>query len=408
MATYTNITIDQDTGIGSGKIDGVLFSSVNLANGFKTINAPKIAHPNSVFSPEGNQTDKTLIVNAVDIDWNGAEFPNTTPLAPSTINTTGDLINAIKWASAQGTTYNDATTSSAGLMSSGDKIKLESIDYNANDYTLPVATSGSLGGIKLGYIETGKKYAVKLSDDAAYVEVPWTEINANIDTQNKKLTVSDSNNSEKFKIELTTDTNNSDVAVIKISSGNTNIWTAVPGITIDGRKLVWTNASGVESNSSITFGNLTIKGVFSEDSDPETDDLVIGQSGNRYVALVDPENTEQINNSIKDDVNVGDLYLQQISGVYHLFVCDEVVVDEEAVTYEANAYFINLGVFPGNNITLSAENISLTDISSEATGVTTTDVQTALEHTLYYKVIGNIPDIEEEDNTNTGLQEDVD
>jgi len=94
MATYTNITIDQNTGIGSGKIDGVLFSSVNLANGFKTINAPKIAHPNSVFSPEGNQTDKTLIVNAVDIDWNGAK-PGIGENSDG-INTTGELLSLIK------------------------------------------------------------------------------------------------------------------------------------------------------------------------------------------------------------------------------------------------------------------------------------------------------------------------
>ena len=73
MATYTNITIDQNTGIGSGKIDGVLFSSVNLAEGSFPISQPKIAHVNSIFDPSGNQTDKSLIFNAVDIDWNGAQ-----------------------------------------------------------------------------------------------------------------------------------------------------------------------------------------------------------------------------------------------------------------------------------------------------------------------------------------------
>jgi len=72
MATYTNITIDQNTGIGSGTIDGILFNSINLANGSKPIIEQKIAPKNSIFSLEGNQTDKTLIINAVDIDWNGA------------------------------------------------------------------------------------------------------------------------------------------------------------------------------------------------------------------------------------------------------------------------------------------------------------------------------------------------
>ena len=37
--------------------------------------------------------------NALEIDWNGAQWPNSTASTPTTINTTGDLINAIKWAS---------------------------------------------------------------------------------------------------------------------------------------------------------------------------------------------------------------------------------------------------------------------------------------------------------------------
>lgn len=48
------------------------------------------------------------------------------------------------------TTYGAATTSAAGLMSAVDKAKLDSIDNDANKYTLPVATSVTLGGIKAG------------------------------------------------------------------------------------------------------------------------------------------------------------------------------------------------------------------------------------------------------------------
>ena len=36
------------------------------------------------------------------------------------------------------------------------------------------ATTNSIGGIKLGYTQNGKNYAVKLdSEDRAYVSVPW-------------------------------------------------------------------------------------------------------------------------------------------------------------------------------------------------------------------------------------------
>lgn len=44
-----------------------------------------------------------------------------------------------------------------------------------NNYTLPLAASGTRGGIKIGYSESGTNYAVKLSSEKAYVSVPWTD-----------------------------------------------------------------------------------------------------------------------------------------------------------------------------------------------------------------------------------------
>lgn len=41
--------------------------------------------------------------------------------------------------------------------------------------SIPQATSSKFGGIKIGYSESGKNYAVKLDTDGkAYVNVPWT------------------------------------------------------------------------------------------------------------------------------------------------------------------------------------------------------------------------------------------
>lgn len=52
----------------------------------------------------------------------------------------------------QDTTYSAATTSAAGLMSAADKSKLDGIATGANNYTytLPNATSSTLGGVKIG------------------------------------------------------------------------------------------------------------------------------------------------------------------------------------------------------------------------------------------------------------------
>lgn len=52
-----------------------------------------------------------------------------------------------------------------------------SITISAKDtiYTLPKATTEALGGIKLGYTQSGKNYPVSLdSEGRAYVNVPWT------------------------------------------------------------------------------------------------------------------------------------------------------------------------------------------------------------------------------------------
>lgn len=46
------------------------------------------------------------------------------------------------------TTYSAATTSTAGLMSASDKSKLDGIASGANAYTLPTASSSTLGGVK--------------------------------------------------------------------------------------------------------------------------------------------------------------------------------------------------------------------------------------------------------------------
>lgn len=52
------------------------------------------------------------------------------------------------------TTYSDATTSTAGLMSTEDKAKLDGIATGANKYTLPNASHITLGGVRVGLDST--------------------------------------------------------------------------------------------------------------------------------------------------------------------------------------------------------------------------------------------------------------
>lgn len=52
--------------------------------------------------------------------------------------------------SATDTTYSTASATADGLMSSDDKAKLDAVAEGANNYTLPAATSTTLGGVKVG------------------------------------------------------------------------------------------------------------------------------------------------------------------------------------------------------------------------------------------------------------------
>lgn len=57
-----------------------------------------------------------------------------------------------------------------------DKNKLAGVAENANNYSLPRATAGALGGVRTGYGSTGKNYAVQLdADGRMFVTVPWSD-----------------------------------------------------------------------------------------------------------------------------------------------------------------------------------------------------------------------------------------
>lgn len=123
------------------------------------------------------------------------------------LDSSGKAYVNVPWTDTN-TIYNVATTSANGLMSSSDKSKLDGIQAGADavsfsrslssgtkigtiningtntDIYAPtagesvkygVATSTTLGLVRIGYPESGKNYPVKLnSSNQMYVNVPWT------------------------------------------------------------------------------------------------------------------------------------------------------------------------------------------------------------------------------------------
>lgn len=87
------------------------------------------------------------------------------------------VLRAISGSEIDWSSLDPATSTKAGIMTTKDKVKLDGIAPNANNYSLPLAANGTRGGIQLGYAANGRNYPVQLSGEKAYVNVPWTDTN---------------------------------------------------------------------------------------------------------------------------------------------------------------------------------------------------------------------------------------
>lgn len=87
------------------------------------------------------------------------------------------VLRAISGSEIDWPSLHPATSTKAGIMTTKDKVKLDGIAPNANNYSLPLAANGTRGGIQLGYAANGRNYPVQLSGEKAYVNVPWTDTN---------------------------------------------------------------------------------------------------------------------------------------------------------------------------------------------------------------------------------------
>lgn len=92
------------------------------------------------------------------------------------------VLRAISGSEIDWPSLDPATSTKAGIMTAKDKAKLDGIANNANNYSLPTASSTTKGGITLGYSQSGKNYPVALDNNGkAYVNVPWTNTNTTYD-----------------------------------------------------------------------------------------------------------------------------------------------------------------------------------------------------------------------------------
>lgn len=196
------------------------------------------------------------------------------------LDSSGKAYVNVPWTDTN-TTYNVATTSANGLMSSSDKSKLDGIQAGADavsfsrslssgtkigtiningtytDIYAPtagkpveygVATSATLGLVRIGYPESGRNYPVKLnSSNQMYVNVPWTNSNTTY-SAGTGLSLSGTT----FSLREATPTT---LGGVKVSSTEINTISTVAATTFGSQNRIYPVQLAYPSGSTGTNGN---------------------------------------------------------------------------------------------------------------------------------------------------------
>ena len=151
--------LQQVTNIGATTSNAVTFTSDIKVTGrfYDSSGSPGLA--GQVLS--STVTGTSWIVNSpASVTSVGLTMPAAFTVANSPITTAGVL------------TVTGAGTAAQYINGLGNLVTFPTIP---TPYVLPVATTTALGGIKIGYTEAGKNYPLELSNEQAFVNVPWTD-----------------------------------------------------------------------------------------------------------------------------------------------------------------------------------------------------------------------------------------
>ena len=164
---------------GSGNI-----SIATTATADPTLTLAGDASGSATFTNLGNATLTVTVAddshNHIISNVDGLQTALDAKQAAGTYNT---IIGTDTDISYSGATVLSAMTMTDGVIQSHSSrtLTLADLGYtgatNANNYSLPLAASGTRGGVQIGYAENGKNYPVELSSEKMFVNVPWTDNN---------------------------------------------------------------------------------------------------------------------------------------------------------------------------------------------------------------------------------------
>ena len=206
-------------------------------------------------------------------------------------------------------TGSNPTTSQTVTVAGTSGISITQFTAGTFNVDLGLATSSTRGGVKIGYTESGKNYPVELSNEQAYVNVPWTDTN----TTNITLTTNGTSGAASW--------NGTTLNIPQYSSGSGG-GISFSGSTVGGLA-TFTNSSTAGVSSKV---NLNASGLMdfdydgnsagSIDFDPTGTRLKIGDlsSGSSGIVEIFTNGNRQFQIGVNGEIGLGTGGSQGTSG----------------------------------------------------------------------------------------------
>lgn len=240
------------------------------------------------------------------------------------------------------TTYNKATTTTDGLMSKEDKAKLDGLGQGG-DYVLPTASDSALGGIKIGYNTTDKKYALQLdSNSKAYVEVPWNDTNTTYEnatssqdglmSKEDKAKLDSLNQTEEYELPVAS---NSTLGGIKTGYTTTDKKYA---LQLDENNNAYVNVPWTDTNT--TYINATSSNA----------GLMSAEDKNKLDGIKDSATNVQWQSKLQEGVNIGTITINGEPTEVYAPTSGESVADGNTTYTFANGADGSFTVTPSDGI----------------------------------------------------------
>ena len=173
---------------------------------------------------------------------------------------------------------------SSGQVLTTDGSNSFSWSNNGSSYTLPLASTVARGGVKTGFSSSGKDYAVQLSSEKMYVNVPWTD--------NNTVDMGDG-----FTVSATTDT-----TAITITENEDLFLKAGSGMTVEttgAGEVTFTNSNPTPPQMASNSTSGTIKTGYTQTGKNYPVEL---DSGKAYVTVPWTDSNELTTEEVQDIV----------------------------------------------------------------------------------------------------------